>query len=96
MKMFLFGHGGSGNHGCEAIVRSTCAIFNQSDCTLFSYHPHEDKTYAVDSICRITDLDCAVACKKNWDFVKAYAALKLQRNYVLLDRHRETSMLVQQ
>lgn len=24
MKLILYSHGGSGNHGCEAIVRGTC------------------------------------------------------------------------
>ena len=30
-RIFLYAHGGSGNHGCEAIVRSTIKILkNQS------------------------------------------------------------------
>lgn len=28
-KFFLYGHNGSGNHGCEAIVRSTCKILRE-------------------------------------------------------------------
>ena len=31
MKFFLYGHNGSGNHGCEAIVRSTCKILNENN-----------------------------------------------------------------
>lgn len=44
MKLVLYPHGGSGNHGCEAIVRSTCKI-TQADITLFSASPEEDKKW---------------------------------------------------
>ena len=27
-KIYMYAHGGSGNHGCEAIVRSTCDMLN--------------------------------------------------------------------
>ena len=27
-KIYMYAHGGSGNHGCEAIVRSTLKILN--------------------------------------------------------------------
>lgn len=29
-SIVLYGHSGSANHGCEAIVRSTAAILNRS------------------------------------------------------------------
>ena len=31
MKYFLYGHNGSGNHGCEAIVRSTYKLLNSDE-----------------------------------------------------------------
>ena len=27
-KIYMYAHGGRGNHGCEAIVRSTCDMLN--------------------------------------------------------------------
>lgn len=41
MKLLLYPHGGSGNHGCEAIVRSTLKMIPTA--TLFSSNPDEDK-----------------------------------------------------
>lgn len=46
----LYSHGGSGNHGCEALVRSTAKILNTSGLTkdgiiLYSYAPEQDLKY---------------------------------------------------
>ena len=44
--IYLYAHGGSGNHGCEAIVRTTVNIvekaFPGSEFGLCSYSPNED------------------------------------------------------
>ena len=50
----LYGHGGSSNHGCEAIVRSTVGILG-GEIELLSYHPEQDRPYGVDQICRVTE-----------------------------------------
>ena len=44
-KMILFAHGGSNNHGCEALVRSTIDLFDlpRNQVSLFSLRPDEDK-----------------------------------------------------
>ena len=41
----MYAHGGSGNHGCEAIVRSTLKILNDVNVKkeLFSTKPEEDQ-----------------------------------------------------
>lgn len=44
----MYYHGGSANHGCEAIVRSTQQIIDQ-DLTLFSTDPDSDRTYFLDA-----------------------------------------------
>ena len=53
-KFFLYGHNGSGNHGCEAIVRSTCKIlregFGDIDITLASGNTNEDREYELDKL----------------------------------------------
>ena len=50
----LYGHGGSGNHGCEAIVRSTVGLLG-GEITLLSQHPQQDLSYGVDQICRVAE-----------------------------------------
>lgn len=49
MKVALYMHGGSGNHGCEALVRTVSEIFDKvGTVTLFSKEPDEDKKYISD------------------------------------------------
>lgn len=48
----LFIHAGSGNHGCEAIVRTTSNILDNS-VILYSRKPELDKKYGIDKICKI-------------------------------------------
>ena len=50
----LYGHGGSGNHGCEAIVRSTVGILG-GEIELLSQHPEQDLRYGIDQVCRVTE-----------------------------------------
>ena len=50
----LYYHGGSANHGCEAIVRSTYKILNKP-MTLFSANSAEEKEYGVDQIVKVED-----------------------------------------
>lgn len=53
-KILLYCHGGSGNHGCEAIVRSTYKLLNQtSQFTLLSKEPAEDARYGLDDLVRV-------------------------------------------
>lgn len=50
----LYGHGGSSNHGCEAIVRATVGMLG-SGITLLSQHPAQDLQYGVDQICQVAE-----------------------------------------
>lgn len=46
MKKVLFMHNGSGNHGCEALVRTTAKLLGgPKDVTLWSGSPQEDRLY---------------------------------------------------
>lgn len=49
MRVVLYPHGGSGNHGCEALVRSTAKI-TEADVTLFSTSIGEDKKYGLPNV----------------------------------------------
>ena len=52
MNIILYPHGGSANHGCEAIVRSISKI-KTANYTLFSNSPKEDFRYGLQQYCSI-------------------------------------------
>lgn len=88
MKVFMYAHGGSGNHGCEAIVRSSLKIlggaFDEKP-MLISSKPDEDKKYDIDKICDIA-LDKQGYSRHSADFMRAYLAFRLRGDYVPLDK----------
>ena len=47
-KFILYGHGGSANHGCEALVRTTAELldYKNNRITLASFRPDDDRKYA--------------------------------------------------
>lgn len=51
-KVLLYGHTGSTNHGCEAIVRSTIDIMRENDliCDLASFQPEQDRVFNLDKL----------------------------------------------
>lgn len=51
-KYILFPHGGSGNHGCEAIVRTTTEMLKDRSVLLFSTGIGEDQKYIGDALPR--------------------------------------------
>lgn len=54
--IYLYYHNGSGNHGCEAIVRATKKILNTAEpVTLFSRYPDIDRKYKLDEIVTVLD-----------------------------------------
>lgn len=79
--IYLYGHGGSGNHGCEAIVRSSTSIFQNRIARLFSVRPEEDYHYGLEQICTILSHDRNSTKYFIIPFVLAYLALKLNKNY---------------
>lgn len=53
-KIILYPHGGSENHGCEALVRSTVKILgDNAEIILVSKNPEQDMKYGLDRICTI-------------------------------------------
>lgn len=53
MKISIYGHGGSTNHGNEAIVRGICKLFQNERITLYSFLPEADIKFELDKICDI-------------------------------------------
>lgn len=56
MKIALYAHGGSENHGCEALVRSTIHTLGEEahQYRILSEHPEEDIIYHLDQIAEIS------------------------------------------
>lgn len=52
-KILLYPHGGSGNHGCEAIVRSTMLLLRPEEGVLFSSACGEDRRYGLEKAVRV-------------------------------------------
>lgn len=52
MKYVMYPHGGSGNHGCEAIVRSTVKLIG-NDTTLFTNKMKEDCKVGLQDLCKL-------------------------------------------
>ena len=74
--IYVYAHGGSGNHGCEAIVLSTIKILNRTDITLISSNPEEDMKYGLNELCEIIKDTNDRISKRDFDFWKAYVHLK--------------------
>ena len=87
-KIYMYAHGGSGNHGCEAIVRSTIKMLKQisnEKAILISSKPEEDEKYDIDKICKILK-DKYSYSKLSLDFIKAYFSLKVKKDYIPMDK----------
>ena len=78
MKYILYGNGGSGNHGCEAIMRGTKNLIGETP-IVYSSAPEEDKKYGIDKFATV----CKAVSGKKWNlhFLYAYIKMKLTGNY---------------
>lgn len=93
-KFVLYAHDGSGNHGCEALVRSTVALIDagHDNTVLISARPEEDLQYGIDSLCRVIKKGSnQEVSKTNPAFWRAYWSLKMHKDYLPLDWLAETS-----
>lgn len=52
-KIVMYLHGGSGNHGCEAIVNGTCHMLEELPKLLVTNSEKEDKAYSLNGLCDI-------------------------------------------
>lgn len=84
-KFIMFPHGGSGNHGCEAIVRTTINLIGQNEnFVLFSDHPDEDRKYIKNTLCRIEEPRKKIS-KLSLDYLFATLKYHLLRSYDSFD-----------
>ena len=54
-RLVMYLHGGSGNHGCEAIVNSTCHMIEEIPKLLVTNSEKEDKGYSLAPLCDILE-----------------------------------------
>lgn len=84
-EIFLYNHGGSANHGCEALVRSICILMQQKNkIKLLSEAPQQDFHYGLQEVADIQPGMQAYS-KLNVDFLQAYFQLKKSRDYFPMD-----------
>lgn len=86
MKVVMYVHGGSENHGCEAIIRSTARLLelDSKQSVLLSYNQSEDLHYGLDSVVSINQEINAIN-KKSFDFIKAYFMQKFFNKHYYVD-----------
>lgn len=99
-NIWMYAHGGSGNHGCEAIVRSTYDVLKElswDKMFLISSKPEEDEEYGLRELCKI-EKDMLPFPKISLPFICAYMALKLKNDYIPLDKlnYKKTIDLVKE
>ena len=80
MKYILYGNGGSGNHGCEAIIRGTQQLIN-GDCLILARSIEEDKQYDI----KAEFFPEKTGDKSKLRFILAYLKLKISGNYFDMD-----------
>ena len=87
-NFILYGHGGSGNHGCEAIVRSLIKIVNNIGSydmpLLMAARGFDDIQYEIDKIANVSKVE-TINPSPTTAFLHAYLRLKLLKQYEYLD-----------
>lgn len=79
-KIVMYYHGGSKNHGCEAIVRATSKILDMQMMFLYTSAIEEDQQYGLESIVDLQN-DIGEPLKRgSIDFIRAATCHKLFHN----------------
>lgn len=80
---FIYNHGGSGNHGCEALVRTVSKLFG-GNIPIYSESPQQDIRYGVNKIGALVSAMGPVS-RTSLSFWQAYLKLKLHKDYTDMD-----------
>lgn len=94
MKTILYAHTGSGNHGCEALVRSTAKLL---DCTpiLFSTGYDEDIQFGIADIANVERDIIAPIPRRSAAYVAAACQTKLTKKTTLFTKFARKNLLDQ-
>jgi colanic acid/amylovoran biosynthesis protein len=91
-NIHLYYHGGSRNHGCEAIVRGTNKIIKMS-LSLYSTSPEEDVDYGVNNIVTLNDDAKITFSKKTFNYIKAALYIKLFHSTLFHTKYQRAPLL---
>lgn len=86
----LYAHGGSQNHGCEAIVRATCSMID-GRVTLYSNAIQQDLDYKIDEVCNL-EADSLARIKRGtleWFISAMETKVKGSYYHTVKTQHRE-------
>ena len=82
---FIYNHGGSGNHGCEALVRTVLNLFQDGErLTVLSESPQQDLRYGIQDLAVLESATTAHS-KASLSFWGAYLTLKTTKDYIKMD-----------
>ena len=84
----LYYHGGSGNHGCEALVRTTAELldYKKNRISLMSFRPNEDKKYGIEQFCDIHSMnEKKKVPRKSYTWIKSYIMSSITHNKAIME-----------
>ena len=84
MKYILYNHGGSQNHGCEALARTAVKLFSHYPLELYTESISQDIQYNLDQIVPLVSSTHTYS-KLDPFFWKAYLKLKTVGDYTMMD-----------
>lgn len=94
MKTILYAHTGSGNHGCEALVRSTAKLLDNTP-ILFSTGYEEDLQFGIADIAKL-ERDTAVSIpRRSAAYVAAACQTKFTKGTTLFTKYARKNLLDQ-
>lgn len=86
-KYVLYSHDGSGNHGCEALVRTTSTLLGgRQQVALLSARPEQDIQYGLDEVCQIvTPKEGRRVPRWGAAFLRAYYDVRVKKDFARMD-----------
>lgn len=87
IKLCIYGHGGSQNHGNEAIVRGIRELFPDAELFLYSFYPEVDCEFGLDKTCVVKSMVSSYRKYSFWNIARAVServgnALSVSENNV--------------
>ena len=92
MKTNLYAHNGSGNHGCEALVRSTAKLLDRMP-TLFSTGYDEDIQFGISEIANVQRDTVVSVPRRSAAYVAAACQTKLTKRTTLFTQFARRDLL---
>lgn len=92
MSTVLYAHTGSGNHGCEALVRSTAKILGCRP-IVYTTGYEEDIRYGLDALAEVRQDQCVPVPRKSWAYLQAAAQTKLTGKTTRFTQYSRTALL---